>query len=129
MRRIRNSCASFMTGNRNQITAREQRIWWTTLNHDSIRCWLFYEDSTAVGYGLIREEDGKSWLTAGLIPESRDHGLGREAFECLIQMSWHEPWLKVLASNHRARKLYENMGFEITDERDGIATMRYGAID
>lgn len=131
LRRIRNSCAVFMTDNPRQITEGEQRAWWADvkdkadyhvylLRHDAMD--LFY------GYGIIRKELGRWWLTGGLIRSRRGCGLGATLFNemmNLVEADGSCCWLQVRRDNVRARRLYARLGFvNVGPADEDIMTMR-----
>lgn len=127
LRVIRNSCASFLTGNTKQISVDEQRIWWQTVRDNlDWKVWLLEVDNSRVGYGIIRRRgDARWWLTGGLIPERRSEGLGAVLFELLIGATPAvEAWLDVRVDNLRARRLYEGLGFTYVDQDDDSSICR-----
>lgn len=66
-----------------------------------------------LGYGLIRSEGGTEWITGGLFPRHRGQGHGRYLFQRLTELT-RNPTLEVLATNHRAVRLYRSLGYEKT---------------
>lgn len=119
MRIMRNSCREFMTGDQHEITAEEQAQWFAGLPDDATVLPFLYDGGRRpyeiVGYGLIRKMDDRWWVSGGLLPEHRGKGLGKDLFLELadyVHQAKHTPcWLKVFASNARAWKTYEAIGF------------------
>jgi len=118
MRQIRNSCRQFMTRNTLEIGEDEQMIWFLTLENTT-RPFLLVadvENQPKVGYGLIREIDGKLWLSGGILPEWRGQGLGKRLFAEMARIvnvvDKRTCWLEVRSSNSPARRTYQSLGFE-----------------
>lgn len=123
MRQIRNDSCAFMTRYQQPISEPEQSVWWQGLDHRKCRCFLAWEGDTAIGYGLIATEDGKSWLTGAIRPEDRGKGYGRALFRRLIHLAPAQPWLEVLETNERAHRLYRDLGFQEVQRCHGVITM------
>lgn len=130
---IRNQCASYMTNNTDIITDEQQSEWYYTIYiphyvRFNMVALLVKDGGDDVGYGLVRIEDGKVWLTGGLIESYRSKGYGRTLFEGLIAEAQRlapkiEVALTVRKDNERAFKLYKSLGFIIIDEDDKIWEM------
>lgn len=84
MRRVRNTCVSFLTRDRQLLTENEQRLWFRTLDRTKVWPFVFRLRGKAVGYGLIRREKRTLWLSGGLMPSCRGKGLGTELFGFLV---------------------------------------------
>ena len=123
LRYIRNSCASYMTRHCDIISIEQQQLWWKTINRDTWQIYLYWYGNMAVGFGVLRLEDGKYWVTGGLLENARGHGLGRELFTHLINFVKDDIWLEVLETNTIAHKLYMKLGFVETGRKDGVITM------
>ena len=123
LRYIRNSCASYMTRHRDIISIEQQQLWWKTLNRETWKVFIYWLGNMIVGFGVLRLEDGKYWVTGGLIENARGHGLGRELFAHLINLVEDNIWLEVLETNKVAHRLYIKLGFVETSRKDGVITM------
>lgn len=135
MRIVRNTCRAAMTRSTDEITPEQQITWWATLDRAKMQPFVFVvlvpevDDGSlcseqVVGYGLVREEDGRSWVTGGLLPEWRGQGLGTELFHFLMQHVRMAPcWLEVREDNLAAQRIYTGLGFIESSKRDGIITM------
>jgi ribosomal protein S18 acetylase RimI-like enzyme len=122
VRRIRNTCRAFMTRNTEEISEEQQRDWWAKRD-PTIRLVLFGVGADEVGYGLLRTEHERPWLSGGLSPEWRGRGLGEQLFRALSCAAGMPCMLEVLESNARAHKIYERIGFREL-RRDGrVITM------
>lgn len=122
LRLIRNSCREFMTRDRSEITPNQQARWF---EHFGGLVLLFSHSGIDVGYGLVRREGGKGWVSGGLLPEWRGKGMGAHIFKRLCSaVGGEDAWLEVLSTNHRAIKLYLDLGFLKEWEKGGVLTMR-----
>lgn len=123
LRMVRNACAQWMTRHRDIISIEQQQLWWKTLNRETWKVFIYWCGNMIVGFGILRLEDGKYWVTGGLIENVRGHGLGRELFTHLINLVKDDIWLEVLETNKIAHKLYMKLGFVETGRKDGVITM------
>lgn len=125
--RVRNTCRQFMTRDQREISPQGQEEWWSSLDHGEYRLYLLNSSDGPIGFGLLKTVD-KVWLTGGLLPEHRGMGLGAELFKTLCQeaseMSYHEAWLDVFASNVPAVRTYEKLGFVRQSEEGGVIVMK-----
>jgi ribosomal protein S18 acetylase RimI-like enzyme len=124
---VRNSCREFMTHDQREIGREAQTKWWKSLDHERLRLFLLSVRGNPVGFGVVRSEEN-AWLTGGLLPDARGKGLGGGLFQSLCeeaaQLSYPEVWLDVFASNIRAVRLYERLGFERVSEQEGVIVMK-----
>jgi ribosomal protein S18 acetylase RimI-like enzyme len=127
MRIIRNECREYMTNNTGHINLFSQIRWWRKIRNDpNWMPYLLWEENVPVGYGIIRFKTGMHWITGGIITERRGQGLGRTLFAELTGMVTKSSaaYLEVLASNQKARNLYESLGYRSIGEwRKGVITM------
>lgn len=131
LRRIRNTCRTYMTRSTEEITPDQQQVWFKTA-HEKYDLYIAYDIQYGVviieaGYGLIHKNEGASLLTGGLLPDYRDKGLGSVLFKFLIDScpKTKPIRLEVLKSNTRAFKTYEKLNFTITGENDKVYFMDY----
>lgn len=125
LRNIRNNCSKFMTRYTKQISKEEQSNWWLSLDKAKFRCFIMSVNSEDVGYGVILEEENKSWLTGGVADSFRNMRLGKVLFAFLMTMCKSEVWLEVREDNHRARRLYNSLGLSEVNRDTEIITMCY----
>lgn len=133
MRAVRNRVRQFLTHDQSQIGVVRQAGWFlreyrTGLRAGSIEAWLVTTGrGRAVGYGIVRWDRGRWWVTGALVPEGRGVGLGRRLFEFLtldaLSRGRGEAWLDVLDGNGRARRLYESLGYREVERSAGIVVM------
>jgi len=128
MARIRNTCREYMTNDTSYIGPLRQLRWWWSIRHDpSIQPFLFRIGGRAIGFGLIRKVDSRHFVTGGIRPESRGHGLGRYLFGALCDLVAQPVFLEVLEANQRAQRLYHSLGFKnVATVRLGVLLMRRG---
>lgn len=127
MRAVRNAVRANMTRDVRHIgVVRQLRWWWTRYRRwareDAFRAWLVWQAGRCVGYGIVRAEGSRWWVTGGLLPEARGKGLGQALFRFLtIEAAARsealgdptEAWLEVLADNAPAVRLYERLGYRV----------------
>lgn len=121
MRVIRNEARIFMTRDQTLITRSRQIRWFYTVYKPMLRlgkweCFLLQKGQRIVGYGQIRCDSKHCWVTGIIGTGERGQGFGRELFEFLTREAIFRKggaWLEVLASNLRARNLYESMGYKV----------------
>lgn len=127
LRKIRNDCKNFMTNHTEYIDEDQQIQWFKSLDYETVRPYLFFNNEDYIGYGIIKISDNLGIVTGGLITEYRNRGIGKFLFADLTQEVIRlglEPTLDVLKSNLRAIKLYSNLGYNIIDENDKIYMMK-----
>lgn len=130
MRTIRNEVRLSLTHDTSWISWVRQ-VWWYYNTYrlatvdGRLQAYLVWHDQSPVGYGLLRVDGNKCWITGALIEAVRGQGYGRLLFDALTFMAraWGEPWLDVRRDNHVARSLYARLGFRVTEERGDILVM------
>lgn len=119
LRRIRNECAAWMTGDNRQIDEFEQIRWWASEVRQRNAIWLYEppgdEGWGACGFGLFRMEDGRWWATLGLLPEWRGQGHGVGIYRHLIAHCPGDLWIRVLLTNPGSARAAEKAGFRPVD--------------
>lgn len=133
IRVIRNECREFMTRNTSFLTEEDQEAWFNSLDFDTFKPILLCLSendgpSIPVGYGYVKIDNGKAYLTGGLIATHRNRGYGKKLFLRLLEMA--KPFnvpivLEVLKSNSLAFNLYKNIGFQHVSETEKVITMEY----
>jgi GNAT superfamily N-acetyltransferase len=122
MRVIRNACREFMTNNRREITAEEQAQWFLSIQDSETILPFLYKPRPdhmypkPFGFGLLRKERDKWWLTGGILPEWRGKGYGKDLFAELADYVHHlgeTAWLTVWEHNERAMATYKSLGFVV----------------
>ncbi len=125
MRTIRNAVRLNMTRDRYEIGALRQLRWWRGdyrrwSRAGSFQAWLMWRAGRAVGYGIVRWDRGRWWVTGALVAGARRLGLGRALFAFLTgeaaardlaTRGRGEVWLEVRADNEPARRLYQSLGY------------------
>lgn len=127
LRRIRNACSIFMTGDNRQIDIFEQIRWWGSEARKRNAIWLFEppgeEGWGAVGFGLFRMEDTRWWATLGLLPEWRGQGHGVGIYRHLIAHCPGDLWIRVLLTNPGSARAAEKAGFVPVDSNGVYAEL------
>lgn len=131
MRVVRNSCRTFMTRSTHEISVEEQVEWFRGLDRDQTAPYIGITadapNPMMIAYGLIRQIDGKSWLSGGLTPEWRGRGYGRLLFAELTRLVLKRrktAWLEVRKDNGAAERVYRSLGFVQVEELDYAIVMR-----
>lgn len=126
MARVRNSGREYMTHDQHEISPAEQASWfekhYLPLNVAGYtHGFVGYEESTPIAYGLVNLLDEDYWLTGVIDPDYRGNGYGEYLFRHLSEFTLGmspRVMLDVLASNDRAQRLYEKLGYKAL-HRDG----------
>mgnify|MGYP001560155702 CR=1 FL=1 len=127
MRIVRNTCRAFMTNDPSEISAEDQHEWFTHLDRETTQPYVGFVETVVAAFGLVRNVDGGWWVSGGLLPEFRGHGLGKALFEQLIarvSLKKRSTWLEVLRNNGRAERLYRSLGFVQIYANEDVITMR-----
>lgn len=131
VRLLRNQCRAYMTRDTHDIGPAEQQLWWSRLDHEANRLFLFFvtdtteyaTGTTAVGYGFCRKLGGTWWVSGGLASAWQGKGLGKKLFGFLLEQTGLPCWLEVLEHNARAFNTYRALGFVEVSRDGGIVTM------
>lgn len=128
---LRNSVREFMTGSQHEISWREQRIWWSNLNHDDVHIWIYLNGAdNFVGYGQVRLErkyHTYAVTSHALIKSERGKGLGEVLLRDLIEKSKalgaDRMRAEIFRSNEASLGLCKKLGYVETDRDvgEGIA--------
>jgi GNAT superfamily N-acetyltransferase len=127
MRVIRNACREWMTNDRLEISREQQVQWFLTIQRqheegdESVLPFLYQPRPDHLfprpfGYGLLRKQDGKWWLSGGLLPEWRGKGYGKGLFGELadyVHALRETAWLTVWEHNERGLATYKSLGFTV----------------
>lgn len=125
MRRVRNSCRTYLTRDTSKISLLRQLRWWISRPGD-LHPYVVEADGRVVGYAVITVRADRGWLTAGLLPDVRGHGVGEVVFRRLVADVLDMglvPWLEVRHDNFKARRLYDKLGFVVRCTRGEVVTM------
>lgn len=107
---VRNECRTGMTHHQEYITDEEQEIFFNgQILTGKMECYLLYNSESSevvkivpIGFGLLRWEENKYWMTIGVINAYRRKHLSRllTAFiTALGHREGHEVWLDVFEGN------------------------------
>lgn len=131
LRGIRNECKNFMTRDTGYIMEDQQQRWFKNLSSD-IKIYLLHlvehgVVSSSIGYGLIREEDGYSLISGGLLEQYRGKGFGTILFQYLLKNVNQELpiRLEVLKNNTKAFLVYNKLGFRVYSDDGKVIKMEY----
>jgi RimJ/RimL family protein N-acetyltransferase len=110
---IRNDCRTFLTHDQSKLTISKQIKWFNEIypNHPG-SAYLFWNGIIPIGYGFIqKKEDGKNWISGGVIKMFRGKHFGSQLFKMLIGQMNSELWLDVFKTNTAALRIYRKLGF------------------
>lgn len=135
LRKMRNAVRGYMTHNTGKI-GRLQQLRWFIYQYmprnaaGEMVAFVYWRDFRPIGYGLIREQDNKFWVSGGLIAKARGQGYGKHLFTYLtryVRAILKQPfvYLDVRNDNARARELYGEIGYQELESEEGITVMRY----
>jgi GNAT superfamily N-acetyltransferase len=110
---VRNESREGLTHDINELTLQDQKTWkrqcWPMLYEHGVmkrKFWyepyLLYDDGWPVGYGLLKWDGTRYWMTAGLVKEHRGKGLSRFLISYITEMGHRdgkEVWIDVLDNN------------------------------
>ena len=129
---VRNECRGGLTHDTHELTLQDQKAW-------RAKCWqgslspaqlegfqksewyepyLLMDGTWPIGYGLLKWDHTKYWMTIGLVEEYRGKGLSRLLINYITEMGHRdgaEVWLDVLNSNTRAYEGYLKAGYKIVE--------------
>lgn len=135
VRRLRNSCARFMTQAREPIGRLAQARWFlrryrAAARAGRYRVYLFFDGRAPVGYGALQRYEDVLLVTECVADEHRGHGAGKEILAALVDVARREQRdlvAEIWASNAPSLALHERAGFvlEASTERDGESLRRY----
>jgi L-amino acid N-acyltransferase YncA len=90
---MRNEARSFMTGSQELITWQRQIEWFSKLDHELVKVWLYGEEPGKwLGYGQLRIEPGDvtyGVTTNAVTQSARGLGYGEKILTHLIEMASH----------------------------------------
>lgn len=93
---------------------------WLYRNNDDVFPCAIYAEETPVGFLLLEEDERTLMIWRIMFPEEHTgHGYGRAAVEEVIRRAkdggkYDRLQLDFAPENHRARRLYERLGFRPT---------------
>lgn len=117
---VRNECRAFLS-DKTEYTLEEARAWWDTLE-SGVEYLTLMLDHLPIGYFRMRYDRRNSYgVGLDIHKDFRGRGLARLAYRTLFAMltkhgTSKSVWLRVLATNARARHIYEDLGFRYVTE-------------
>ena len=86
---------------------------------------LIYQKDEPIGYGHLDPEGNVTWLGIYLSPNYRGKGYAKIIMGILLSHAKDDIQLTVDKTNISAVSLYDNFGFEITNENETYYTMEF----
>ncbi len=134
-RRLRNSCARYMTNAREPIGRWAQARWYVrhyrrAVKEGRFRVYLFFEAGESLGYGALLLKGSELHVTECVAVKHRGRGIGGSILEQLIAIARHEGRdlvAEIWTSNGPSIGLHEKVGFalEKTAEHRGESLSVY----
>lgn len=126
VRRLRNSCAQYMTNARKQIGRWTQLQWYLRhyrrdLKKGRFRVYLFLQADRSVGYGALMLKGDELHVTECVAAERRGCGLGTSILDQLIAIARRERRdlvAEIWSSNRPSIGLHEKAGFDLVTIRE-----------
>lgn len=133
---VRNECRDGLTHDTDELTLQDQKEFigkcWEYETVNSVdtsppfqvkrEAWyepyLLYDEDWPIGYGLLKLDGDKYWMTIGLVKEYRGKGLSRLLIHYITEMGHREGkevWLDVLNNNRKAYDGYLKAGYKIVE--------------
>src|SRR5262245_909034 len=87
---VRNACREGMTHNTAEISVDEQRRFYEheLQSGHTYEAYVFYDELEPMGYGLIKKDGKRAWMTYGIVPEYRGRKLSRIQIQMVTQMGY-----------------------------------------
>ena len=130
--KIRNEVRSFMTGSQDIIIWENQVKWFSTLNHDLVKIWLYGETPGVwMGYGQLRIEPGdvKYAVTSHALTKSaRGLGYGEKILRDLIEKASYygcdSMRAEIFKSNAASLGLVHKLGYIDTADMGDVVEVK-----
>lgn len=124
LRDVRNECSAGMTHNTGFIDVQQQKLFFNehiieSRGDGKFEAYLLYDKFYPIGYGLLKWDDDKYWMTAGIIKEYRSRGLSRFLISYITEMGHregHDVWIDVWKDN-LALIGDIRVGYEVQEEK------------
>lgn len=132
---LRNSGREFMTHNTDSLSVEKQTAWYDgtylpDVAEKKMFCFLGKVAGQPASYSLIREYNGRFWVTGVVSDQFRGQGYGKVLLAHLEDYIFtnlsDEVWLDVLATNKPAVGLYTKLGYKEVSKKDGKIVMSKG---
>lgn len=123
---VRNECREGLTHDTHELTLQDQKVF-------RERCWrentlsefqhhyepyLLYDEQWPIGYGLLKWDGERYWMTIGLVGEYRGRKLSRLLINYITEMGHREGaevWLDVDPENKIAYNGYLKAGYVVEE--------------
>ena len=102
---VRNQCREGMTHTTDLITEEQQAKFFANeiVPGHTFECYLLKDGGAAAGYGLLKRDGNKKWMTAGLARPYRGKHLSRLLINFITEIAYADPgvevWIDVWSDN------------------------------
>lgn len=128
---VRNECRVGMTGSDAEITLDEQLEFmekcWVVTRETWYEPYLLYDDGWPIGYGMLKWDGQKYWMTIGVVKGHRGKGLSHVLTGLITTLGRRdrkEVWLDCFDHNV-GRFAYTQYGYELVDRKGNLLIMKY----
>jgi GNAT superfamily N-acetyltransferase len=109
LRRLRNECRAWMTGNTAEITPEQQAAWWP--DHVGT-AWLYALNGRTVGFAYVRpNEEEDIWVSLGVTKDARGRGHGTAIYRHVALASPCRVWAEIRGGNYPSIMACERAGW------------------
>jgi hypothetical protein len=132
---VRNQCREGMTHAIEEISEQQQERFFAEqiVPGHTYECYLLYDGAEAAGYGLLKRDGHKKWMTAGLARAYRGRHLSRLLINQITEIAYAdnavEVWIDVYDDNRALigdlRCGYQLVRTEVTDAGRLLRIMRH----
>ena len=98
------------------ITPAQQREWWNARPRHFQHCILVgFGDAYPIGYGMLIERAGRSWVSLAVDPDARGGGVGTEIYKLLAAHAGTPVFAAIWRDNLASRRAAEHAGYVFDD--------------
>ena len=121
---VRNECRGGLTHDTHELTLQDQksfkdRCWRSSdMGQTLYEPYLLYDQEWPIGYGLLKWDGQRYWMTIGLVKQYRGRGLSRLLIRYITEMGHREGaevWLDVDPENKIAYNGYLKAGYVVEE--------------
>ena len=122
LRNLRNMTSYGFSSFNGQIAQQQQQEWWERMQ-GHIKGWLYWHinDLDWIGFGVLREADGRWWNSIGVQPKYQGHGYGSYITHDLISKHDGPIYSVVVRGNRPAMAMHNAADWE---EIEGVDPVR-----
>ena len=128
LRVLRNECRADMTHNQAEISAAEQTEFAKKVSLGGMWPMLFSvreeQPFAYCGWALVREIEGKKWVSYGVGEKFRGRGLARAIFQFTADSCMADAYADVAETNAASLHVHQELGWAETKREDGLVFLK-----